>query len=118
MSRWLRLPIGVASVLLFVAHFSGLALAAEVKVSATWFASNARSFWFDCDTITRLKTSYGRMDGDDLVQNGCSWMSRCIIKSCEIPLQQTHDPGSVRSRGASALCALHAKTARRNYTNV
>ena len=55
----------------------------------------ARNTGLDCDTVTRLKMSYRRMDGDDpiTVQNGCSWISKCMIKSCEIPLLQTHDEG-------------------------
>lgn len=35
----------------------------------------ARNTGFDGDAITRLKVSYGRMDGDDLVQNSCSLIS-------------------------------------------
>ena len=53
----------------------------------------ARNTGLDCDTVTRFKMSYRRMDGDDPVQNGCSWISKCMIKSCEIPLLQTHDEG-------------------------
>jgi hypothetical protein len=53
----------------------------------------ARNTGLDCDTVTKLKMSYRRMDGDDPVQNGCSWISKCMIKSCEIPLLQTHDKG-------------------------
>ena len=53
----------------------------------------ARNTGLDCDTVTRLKMSHRRMDGDDPVQNGCSWISKCMIKSCEIALLQTHDEG-------------------------
>jgi hypothetical protein len=45
------------------------------------------------------------------------WISRCIkLKSCEIPLQQTHDQECVCRPLPSALCAQHARNARLNCT--
>ena len=47
-------------------------LAAVVAASETLRAGMTRHTGFDGDAITGLKMSYGRMDGDDLVQSGCS----------------------------------------------